>query len=218
MYFISSFSKVISNNFLNHCEVLSLKIYITFITELEHEHRTLGSKYSSHFVVVQLLSCDQLCPTLCYSMDCSMPGFPVLHHLPEFAQTYVHPVGDSLLWILILCCPLLLPSLFPSIRVFSSESALLIRWPKYWSFSFSISPSKEYSRLISLTIDWLDLLAVQGTLKSLLQHHNSKAIIFQCSAFFIVQLSHPYTTTGKSIALTLGIFVDKVISLEFCFL
>ena len=94
MYFTNPFSKVIDRNFLNHCEVLSLKIYITFITELEHEHRILGSKYSSHFVVVQLLSCDQLCPTLSSSMDCSMPGFPVLHHLPEFAQTHVHPVGD----------------------------------------------------------------------------------------------------------------------------
>ena len=96
MYIINSFSKVISSNFLNHCEVLSLKIYITFITELEHEHRILGSKYSSHFVVVQLLSCDQLCPTLSSSMDCSMPGFPVLHYLPELAQTHVHWFGDAI--------------------------------------------------------------------------------------------------------------------------
>ena len=104
---------------------------------------------------------------------------------------------------LILCHPLLLlPSIFPNIRVFSNESALLIRWPKYWSFSFSISPSNEYSGLISFRMDWLELLAVQGTLKSLLQHHSPKASILQCSAFFIVQLSHPYMTTGKTIALT----------------
>ena len=104
---------------------------------------------------------------------------------------------------LILCCPLLLlSSIFPSIRVFSNESALHIRWPKYWSFSFNISPSSEHLGLISFTMDWLDLLAVQGTLKSLLQHHSSKASILRCSAFFIVQLSHPYMTTGKTIALT----------------
>ena len=112
---------------------------------------------------------------------------------------------------LILCCPLLLlPSIFPSIRVFSNESALHIRWPKYWSFSFSISPSSEYSGLISFRIDWLDLLAVQGALKSLLQHHCSKASILWHSAFFMVQLSHPYMTTGKTVALTLWTFVDKV--------
>ena len=117
---------------------------------------------------------------------------------------------------LILCHSLLLlPSIFPSIRIFSSESALHIRWPKYWSFSFSISPSNEYSGLISFRMDWLDLLAVQGTLKSLLQHHSSKASILQCSAFFMVQLSHPHMTTGKTIALTIWIFVGKVMS---CFI
>uniref|UniRef100_A0AC11ESE5 Uncharacterized protein n=1 Tax=Ovis aries TaxID=9940 RepID=A0AC11ESE5_SHEEP len=117
---------------------------------------------------------------------------------------------------LILCHPLLLlPSIFPSIRVFSSESVLRIRWPKYWSFSFSISPSNEYSGLISFRMDWLDLLAVQGTLKSVLQHHSSKASIFWHSAFFIVQLSHPYMTTGKTIALTRWTFVGKVMSLLF---
>ena len=121
---------------------------------------------------------------------------------------------------LILCCPLvLLPSIFPSIRVFSNESALRIRWSKYWSFSFSISPSNEHSRLISFRMDWLDLLAVQGTLKSLLQHHSSKASLLQHSAFFMVQLSHPYMTTymttGKTIALTRWIFVGKVMSLLF---
>ena len=114
---------------------------------------------------------------------------------------------------LILCRPLLLlPSIFPSIRVFSDESVLPIRWPKYWSFSFSISPSNEHSGLISFRMDWLDLLEVQGTLKSLLQHRSSKAPILQCSAFFIDQLSHPYMTTGKTIALTIWTFVNKVIS------
>ena len=107
---------------------------------------------------------------------------------------------------------LLLPSIFPRIRVFSNESVLCIRWPKYWSFSFNISPSNEYSELISFMIDWFDLLAVQGTLKSLLQHHSSKASILQCSAFFIVQLSHPYMITGKTIALTRRTFVGKVMS------
>ena len=116
---------------------------------------------------------------------------------------------------LILCCPLLLHSIFPSIRVFSNESALHIRWPKYYSFSFNISPSNEHPGLISFRMDWLDLLAVQGTLKSLLQHHSSKASVLWCSALFIVQLSHPYMTTGKTIALTRRTFVDKVMSLLF---
>ena len=114
---------------------------------------------------------------------------------------------------LILCCPLLSPSIFPSIRVFSNESVLCIRWPKYWNFSFSISPSNEYSGLIPFRIVWLDLLAVPGTLKSLLQHHSSKASILRCSAFFIVQLSHTYMTTGKTVALTRCTFVGKVMSL-----
>ena len=117
---------------------------------------------------------------------------------------------------LILCCPLLLPpSIFPSIRVFSNESTLCIRWPKYWSFSFNINSSNEHSGLISFRMDWLDPLAIQGTLNSLLQHHSSKASILQHSAFFIVQLSHPYMTTGKTIALTTRTFVDKVMSLLF---
>ena len=119
----------------------------------------------------------------------------------------------------ILCCPLLLPpSIIPRIRVLSNESALHIRWPKYWSFSFSISPSNEYSGLISFRMDWLDLLAIQGTCKSLLQHHSSKATILQCSAFFIVQLSHPYMTTGKTIPLTRWTFVGQVMSLLFSML
>ena len=117
---------------------------------------------------------------------------------------------------LILCRPLLLlPSIFPSIKIFSNESALHIRWPKYWSFSFNISPSNEHPGLISFRMDWLDLLEVQGTLKSLLQHHSSKASILWCSAFFVVQLSHPYMTTGKTIALTRWAFADKVMSLLF---
>ena len=114
-----------------------------------------------------------------------------------------------------LCHRLLPPSIFPSIKVFSNESVLCIRWPKYWSLSFSISPSNEYSGLISFRMDWVDLLAIQGTLKSRLQHHNSKASVLLCSAFFIVQLSHPYMTTGKTIALTRWTFVGKVMSLLF---
>ena len=122
-------------------------------------------------------------------------GFPVPHHLPEFAQ--IHVIESVMLSNF--CHPLLLlPSIFPSIRVFSSELALHIRWPIYWSFGFSTSPAIEYLGLISFTTDWFDLLEVQGTLKSLLQHHNLKASILQCSAFFMVQLSHPYMTTGKS--------------------
>ena len=115
----------------------------------------------------------------------------------------------------IFCCPLLMPSIFPSIRVFSNESVLHIRWPKFWSFSFNISPSNEYSGLISFRIDWLDLFAIQGTLKSLLQHHSSKASILRCSAFFMVQLSHSYKTSGKTIPLTRWTFVGKVMSLLF---
>ena len=156
----------------------------------------------------QLASVIQSCPTLCDSMDCSIPGLPVHHQLMESTQTHVHWVGIAIQRMpsrgchLILCCPLLLQSLIiPTIRVFSNESLLCIRWPNYWSFSFSITPSNEYSGLISSRMDWLDLLVVQGTLKSLLQHHSSKRSILWCSAFFTVQLSHPYMTTGKTIAL-----------------
>ena len=130
-------------------------------------------------------SATQSCLTPCNPMDCSTPGLPVPHHLPEFAQVHVHCTDDPSSQ-LILCHALLLPSIFSSIRVFPNESALRIKWPKYWSFSFSISPSNEYSGLISLSMDWLDLLVVQGTLKSLLQHHSSKASILQRSAFFTV--------------------------------
>ena len=132
-------------------------------------------------------------------MDCSIPGFPVPHHPPKFAQVHVHWISDAIQPYHPLLC---LPSIFPSIRVFSNELAVHIRWPKYWNFSFSISPSNKYSGLISFRIDWFDLLDVQGNLKSLLQHHSSKASILQHSALFIVQLSHPYMTTGKTIAFT----------------
>ena len=190
----------------------------------------------------QFSSVAQLCPTVCDTMDCSMPGFPVHHQLPELAQTYILRLVACILFAmllhfcslhlsciipkpvcafctytkyiiklkiiklvmpsnhLILCYPLLLlPSTFPSIRVFSNKSVLHIRWPKFWSLSFSISPSNEYSGLIFFRNDWFDLLAVQGTIKSLLQHHSSKASILQHSAFFMVQLSHPYMTTGKTV-------------------
>ena len=142
-----------------------------------------------------------------------MPGLPVHHHLPEFTQTHVHQVGDAI-HHLILCRPLLLlSSIFTSIRVFSNESTLRMRWPKYWSFSFNISPSNEHPGLISFRMDWLDLLAIQGTCKSLLQHYSSKASILRRSAFFIVELSHPYMTTGKTIASTRQSFVGKVMFL-----
>ena len=138
---------------------------------------------------VQFSSVSQSCPTLGNPMNRSTPGLPVHHQLPEFTQTHVHRVSDAIQH-LILCRPLLLlPPIPPSIRVFSNESTLHMRWPKYWNFSFSISPSKEIPGLLSFRMDWLDLLAVQGTLKSLLQHHSSKASTLWCSAFFTVQLS-----------------------------
>ena len=167
-------------------------------------------KYSS--VQIQSLSCVQLFAapwnTACQA-SLSITNSQSLHKLMSIES--VMPSNH-----LILCHPfLLLPSFFPSIRVFSIGSTLCIRWPKYWSLSFSISPSSEYSGLISFRIDYFDLLAVQGTLKNLLQHHSSKASGLQCSAFFIVQLSHPYMTTGKTIALTRWTFVDKIMSLTF---
>ena len=151
---------------------------------------------------VQFSSVTHSCPTFCNPIDCSMPGLPFHHHLLDLAQIHVHWVGDAIQPSHPLLPSSLLPSVFPSIRVFSNESVHHIRWPKYWSFNFSISPSNEHSGLISFKMDWLDLLAVQGTLKSLLRHHSSKASILWCSAFFIVQLSHPYMTAGKTIALT----------------
>ena len=149
-------------------------------------------------------------------MDCSMTDLPVHHQLLEFTQTHVHRVGDAIQPSNPLLSPSPPPSTGSSIRVFSNESVLHIRWPKYWSFSFSISPSNEHSGLISFRMDWLDLLSVQGTLKSLLQHHSSKASILQLLAVFIIQLSHPYIfTTGKTIALIRQNFVGKVMSLLF---
>ena len=148
-------------------------------------------------------------------MDCSTPGLLVHHQLPEFTQTHVHRVSDAGQPSHPLLSPPPPPPIFPSIRVFSNESVLRIRWPKYWSFSLSINPSNEHPGQISFRMDWLDLPAVQETLKSLLQHHSSKASILQPSAFFVVQLSHPYTSTRKTIALTRWIFVGKVMSLLF---
>ena len=142
-----------------------------------------------------------------------MPGFPVHHQLPELDQTHVQWSVMQSNHLILCCLRLLLPSIFPSIRVFSNESALRIRWPKHWNFSINISLSNEHSGLISFRMDWLDLLAIQGTLKSLLQHHSSKASILQHSAFFIVQLSYPYITTGKITAVTRETFVGKVMSL-----
>ena len=162
---------------------------------------------------VQFSSVTQSCLTLCDPMDCSSPGFPVHHQLtPRAYSMSIESVMPSN--HLILCHSLLLPfSIFPSNRVFSNESVLCIRWTKYWSFSLNISPSNEHPGVLSFRMDWLDLLAVQGTLKSLLQHHSSKASTLLCSAFLIVQLSHPYMTTGRTIALTRRTFVGKVMSL-----
>ena len=168
-------------------------------------------KFFSLFVVVQLLSHVQLFAT---------PWTATCQASLSITNSWSPPKLMSIESVmpsnhLILCHPLLLPSIFPSIRVFSNESDLCIRWPKYCSFSFSISPSNEHSGLISFRMDWLDLFTVQGTLKSLLQHYSSKALILRCSAFFIVQLSHPHMTTGKIIALTRRTFVGKVMSLLF---
>ena len=155
----------------------------------------------SYFSRVQYSSVVQSCLTLCDPMECSTPGFPVHHQLPELL---VHRISDAIRPSHP-CHPLLFPpSIFPSIRVFSKVSVLGIRWSKYWSFSFSVSPSNGYSELISFRMHWLDLLAVQGTLKSLLQHQSSKASIVWCSAFFMAQFSHPYTTAGKITALTIS--------------
>ena len=158
------------------------------------------------FIPFQFSLVTQLCLTLYNPMDYSTPSFPVHHQLLELTQTHVYQVGDTIQP----SHPLSSPSpAFPSIRVFSNESVLHIRWPKYQSFSFSISPSNEYAVLISFRMDWLDLPTVQGTLKSLLQHHSSKSSILGHSAFFIVQLSHSYMTTGKTIALTDGPLLAK---------
>ena len=158
-------------------------------------------------------SVAQSCPTLCNPVDCSTLGFPVLHHLLEFAKICVRWFRNAIQPSELLSSILLLPWVFPSIRIFSSELALRIRWPNYWSFS--ISHSQLMFRVDFLWIDWFDLLTVQGTLKSLLQHHSSKVLILQHSPFFIIQLSHPYMTAGKMIALTIRTFVGKLMSLPF---
>ena len=166
-------------------------------------------------MIFQFSSVAQSCPTLCNPMNRSTQGLPVHHQLLESLKlTSIESVMPCS--HLILGRPLLLlPPIPPSIRVFSNESTLRMRWPKYWSFNFNISPSNEHPGLLSFQMDWLDLLAVQGTLKSLLQHHSSKASILQCSAFLTVQLSYPYKTTGKTIVLIIWTFVNKVISLLF---
>ena len=163
---------------------------------------------------IQFSSVTQSCPTLCDPMNhTTQASLSITNSRSSLRLTSIESVMPSN--HLILCRPLLLlPSIFPSIRVFSNELALRIRWPKYWNFSFKISPSNEHPGLISFRMDWLDLLAVQGTLNSLLHHHSSKASILRCSAFFIVQLSHPYMTTGKTIALTRQTFADKVINVS----
>ena len=170
---------------------------------------TQANIYDTIISINVLSSVAKSCPTLCDPMNCSTPGLPVHHQLLEFTQTHIH-------WVCAIqpSHPLLSPSppvpIPPRIRIFSNESTLHMRWPNYWSFSFSIIPSKEFPELISFRMDWLDLLIVQGTLKSLLQHHISEASILWCLAFFKVQLSHPYMTTGKTIALTRRTFVGKV--------
>ena len=163
----------------------------------------MAEEHIPFLVINQFSSVAQSCPTLCDPMNRSTPGLPI-HHQNSQSSPKLLSIGSVMLSShLIFCHPLLLlPPILPSIRVFSNESTLHMRWPKYWGFSFSISPSKEHQGLISFRMDWLDLLAVQGTLKNLLQHHSSKASILQHSAFFTVQLSHPYMTTGKTIALT----------------
>ena len=200
---------------------------ISLISEIQKNPK--NPKTENRFMVARGSGCKGLVFQLltgvrsCDPMDYSTPGFPSLPHLLELAQTHVHWVSGTHVWHTcmpfdhaFLCRPLLFPpSTFPSIRVFSNESVLRIRWPKYWSVSFSISPYNEYLGLISFIIDWSDLLAVWGTLKSLLQHHSSKSLILWHSAFVMVQLSHPYMTTRKTIALTRWTFVSKVMSLLF---
>ena len=159
--------------------------------------------------VVQSLSCL----TFWDPQNCSISGLPVPHYLPEFSQVHVHWINDTIQPSHPVSCS----SPFTSIKVFSSEFTIRIRWPEYWSFIFNISLTNEYSGLTSLRTDWFDILAVQGTLKSLLQHCNLKALILRCSAFFMVQLSHPFMTTGKTIALTIQTFFSKVIPLLFFF-
>ena len=196
-------------NWITLFECLSLthdnKILLAWTSKEVKLYWAMGKTQAKKISTAQFSSLIQLCPTLWDSMDCSMPGFLVHHQLRELAQMHVHRVSDAI--HLLLCHPLLLlPSIFPNIRVFSNESVLHISWPKYWSFS--ISPSNEYSELISFRIDWFDL-AVQGILKSLLQYHKWKASIIWCSAFFMVQLSHLYMITGSTIAWNIWTLVAK---------
>ena len=177
--------------------------------------RAFGGERSSVRNSVQFSSVAQSCPTLCDPMNRSMPGLPVHHHLPEFTQTHVHRVSDAIQPSHPWSSLLFLAPIPPKIKVFFNESILHMRWPKYWSFSFSIISSKEIPGLISFRMDWLDLLAVQGTLKSLLQYHTSNASILRRSAFFTVQLSHPYMTTGKTTVLTRRILVGNVSAFEY---
>ena len=172
----------------------------------------LSHQGSPTTISVPFSSVTQSRPTLCDPMDCSTQGFPVHHQLLELAQTQGHQVGDTIQSSHPLSSPFPPASVFLSIRVFSNKLGFCIRWPKYWNFSFRISASNEHPGLISFRMEWLDLLAVQGTLKRLLQNLSSKTSILQCSAFFMVQLSHPYMTTGKTIALTRWTFVSKVVS------
>ena len=185
------------------CKNLDILILNSLLSSLEKGGRTFFFFFFNDALSsVQFSSVTQLCPTLCDPMNCSTPGLPVYHQFPEFTQTHIHRVSDAI-QPSSFSSPspsplLLLPPIPPSIRVFSNESTLCMRQPQYWSFSFSIIPSKEIPGLISFRMDWLDLLAVQGTLKGLLQHHSSKASILQCSAFFTVQLSHPYNPLDYS--------------------
>ena len=195
------------------CVVLPLlRLYGQAIRVLRYDLILLARKVSKKSIswLFQFSSVAQLLLTLSNPMDWSMPGLPVHHQLLKLAQTHVHWVSDAMQPSHPLSYPSLLPSIFPYIRVFSNGSVLYIRWPKCWSFSVSINPSNEYSGLISFRIIWLDLLTVQGILKSLLQHHSSKVSILWCLAFSMVQLSYPKMTTGKTIALIRQIFVGKV--------
>ena len=187
-------------------------IEINIIFKVRDNYKT---KCKIWFSSVHFSSVAQSCPVLWEPMNRSTPGLPIHHQLLEFTQTHVHWVGDAIQPSRPLLSPSPLPSISPTIRIFSNEPAVRIRWQKYWSFSFNLSPSNEHPVLISFRVDWLDLLAVQGTLKSLLQHHSSKASNSSVISFFIVQLSHSYMTTGKTIAFTRWTFVDKVMSLLF---
>ena len=186
---------------------------MSYITLWIYCRNRLSRLRNYYFHIVQFQFSRSIVSTLCNPMNHSTPGLPVHHQFPEFTQTHIHPVHDAIQPSHPGSSPSP-PALNPSQhQSFPMSQLFALRWPKYWSFSFSIIPSKEIPGLISLRMDWLDLLAVQGTLKSLLQHHSSKAPILQHSAFFTVQLSYPYTTTGKAIALTRWTFVGKVMSL-----